>query len=172
MRKVNQHRGLAAVGLFNPKSPDNFGGVMRACNCYDVSLMVAQGIRFTHGLSRLTTDTTDAWKTVPVVKTDDLMESVPVGAVPVAIEFVETAIALPDYVHPQRAFYIFGPEDGSISKEIMDRCRDVVYVPTQHCMNLAATVNVVLYDRLAKQIAKETRAPVIPFPEKAALAAG
>ncbi len=26
----------------------------------------------------------------------------------------------------------------------------VVYVPTRHCMNLAATVNVVLYDRLSK----------------------
>jgi tRNA(Leu) C34 or U34 (ribose-2'-O)-methylase TrmL len=26
----------------------------------------------------------------------------------------------------------------------------VVYVPTQGCMNLAASVNVILYDRLAK----------------------
>jgi tRNA(Leu) C34 or U34 (ribose-2'-O)-methylase TrmL len=28
----------------------------------------------------------------------------------------------------------------------------VVYVPTIGCMNLAATVNVVLYDRLAKEL--------------------
>ncbi|MBU0538004.1 MAG: 23S rRNA methyltransferase, partial [Gammaproteobacteria bacterium] len=26
----------------------------------------------------------------------------------------------------------------------------IVYIPTKGCMNLAATVNVVLYDRLAK----------------------
>ena len=34
--------------------------------------------------------------------------------------------------------------------KITDWCRDVVYIPTDKCMNLAATVNVVLYDRLAK----------------------
>jgi len=28
----------------------------------------------------------------------------------------------------------------------------VVYIPTVGCMNLAATVNVVLYDRLAKAL--------------------
>ena len=46
--------------------------------------------------------------------------------------------------------YIFGPEDGSISQALIDFADDVVYVPTIGCMNLAATVNVVLYDRLAK----------------------
>lgn len=53
-------------------------------------------------------------------------------------------------LHPDRALYIFGPEDGSLDKEIRDWCEDVVYIPTTGCMNLAATVNVVLYDRMAK----------------------
>lgn len=56
----------------------------------------------------------------------------------------------PEYTHPDRALYIFGPEDGSLDKEIRDWCEDVIYIPTTGCMNLAATVNVVLYDRLAK----------------------
>jgi tRNA(Leu) C34 or U34 (ribose-2'-O)-methylase TrmL len=47
-------------------------------------------------------------------------------------------------------FNIFGPEDGTISQDVIDRADAVVYVPTNGCMNLAATVNVVLYDRLAK----------------------
>lgn len=62
----------------------------------------------------------------------------------------ERARPLPEYTHPDRALYIFGPEDGSLDKEIRDWCEDVVYIPTTGCMNLAATVNVVLYDRLAK----------------------
>ncbi|TOK02114.1 hypothetical protein CGI27_01360, partial [Vibrio parahaemolyticus] len=33
-----------------------------------------------------------------------------------------------------------------------DAYHHVVYVPTHGCMNLAATVNVVLYDRLAKSL--------------------
>lgn len=55
-----------------------------------------------------------------------------------------------DDAQRDRALYIFGPEDGSLDKEIRDWCEDVVYIPTTGCMNLAATVNVVLYDRLAK----------------------
>jgi hypothetical protein len=72
--------------------------------------------------------------------------------VPVAIELIEGAIALPEYRHPRRAFYIFGSEDGSLKKTqaIRSWCKDIVYIPTTGCMNLAATVNVVLYDRLCK----------------------
>ena len=73
------------------------------------------------------------------------------GCIPVAVELVEGARPLPEYTHPDRALYIFGPEDGSLQQEILDWCgAEVVYIPTQGCMNLAATVNVVLYDRLAK----------------------
>jgi tRNA(Leu) C34 or U34 (ribose-2'-O)-methylase TrmL len=57
---------------------------------------------------------------------------------------------LPGYKHPERALYIFGPEDGTLGHDVLDWCRDVVYVPTNGCMNLAATVNVVLYDRMTK----------------------
>lgn len=62
----------------------------------------------------------------------------------------EGAIPLPDYQHPDNAVCVFGPEDGTISQAIIDRVDAVVYVPTVDCMNLAASVNVVLYDRLAK----------------------
>ncbi len=41
-------------------------------------------------------------------------------------------------------------ETGNCGKRILDRCRDRVMVPTKFCMNLAATVNVILYDRMAK----------------------
>ncbi|MCK4674412.1 MAG: hypothetical protein KAT61_00735, partial [Gammaproteobacteria bacterium] len=68
----------------------------------------------------------------------------------ICVEFAENAIALPEYRHPHDALYIFGPEDGTINQNIIDRADAVVYVPTVGCMNLAATVNVVLYDRLAK----------------------
>ena len=66
------------------------------------------------------------------------------------IEFAENAILLPEYQHPKNALYIFGPEDSTISQQLIDRADDVVYIPTVSCMNLSATVSVVLYDRLAK----------------------
>lgn len=51
---------------------------------------------------------------------------------------------------PARAFYVFGPEDGTLGSDILSWCPQRLMVPTRTCMNLAATVNVVLYDRLAK----------------------
>ena len=63
---------------------------------------------------------------------------------------MEGATPLPHFIHPPQAVYIFGPEDGTIKQQVIDYADDVVYVPTVGCMNLAASVNVLLYDRLAK----------------------
>ncbi|WP_338155299.1 TrmH family RNA methyltransferase [Vibrio metschnikovii] len=51
-----------------------------------------------------------------------------------------------------QAIYLFGPEDGSLPQEVIDKAHHVVYIPTHGCMNLAATVNVVMYDRLTKTL--------------------
>lgn len=139
-------RGFAAIGLYAPKTESNVGGALRAAGCYGASMIALQGHRY----RRLATDTMAAARSIPLVH-GDLLELIPFECVPVAIEICKGAKSLPSYTHPERAFYVFGPEDGSIPQEIVGRCRDVVQVPTRQCMNLAATVNVVLYDRLSKQ---------------------
>jgi len=139
-------RGVCSIGLWNPKNYLNVGSVLRAASCYDADLIAIQGRRF----KVAATDTTKGFLHKPLIETDDLFEVIPYGSVPVAIEFISSARSLPTYTHPPRAFYIFGPEDSSLSKSVLDRCRDVVYVPTEYCMNLAATVNVLLYDRATK----------------------
>lgn len=146
MRKL-PHRGFASIGLYNPKTNENVGAVLRAAMCYEAALVVIQGQRYTH--SR--TDTMSGYKHIPLQTTEDLMESIPFSATPVAIEFIESATPLPHFTHPDSAFYIFGPEDGSIPKHMLDRCKHKVFVPTAFCMNLAACVNVLLYDRLMKR---------------------
>ncbi len=89
---------------------------------------------------------------MPVIHSVDSLKSViPFGCVPVAVDLVPGATPLPEYSHPESAFYIFGPEDGTLGEQVLGWCRDRVFVPTKHCMNLAATVNVVLYDRQTKR---------------------
>lgn len=78
---------------------------------------------------------------------EDTFRSEFMGATPVAIEFVKGAPSLFEFEHPKHAYYIFGPEDGSLPKRLQ---KNVVYIPTTYCLNLAATVNIVLYDRAAK----------------------
>jgi tRNA(Leu) C34 or U34 (ribose-2'-O)-methylase TrmL len=54
---------------------------------------------------------------------------------------------LETYTHPERAFYIFGPEDGSLKDDILSRCKDKIYISTKFCLNLAMAVGTILYDR-------------------------
>jgi tRNA(Leu) C34 or U34 (ribose-2'-O)-methylase TrmL len=145
-------RGFAAIGLVRPKDRSNLGSVLRAAACYDASLVAFQAPRYGDGdLRRAITDTTKAWRHIPTLNGDDIMDLMPVGSVPVAVDLVPGAVSLCDFKHPQSAFYIFGPEDGTLGASVTDRCAHKVMIPTAYCMNLAATVNVVLYDRLAKR---------------------
>lgn len=140
---------FSCIGLVNPKSPENVGSVLRAAGCYGASSIFYTGTRY-YRASRYVTDTKKMHLRIPTLGVDDLRTALPKGAVPVAIELAKNAQSLPLYHHPEKAFYIFGPEDGSIDKSLLSWCQDVVYIPTNGCMNLAATVNVVLYDRLLK----------------------
>lgn len=140
-------RGYAAIGLHQPKTPVNVGSALRAAGCYGAALVATSGRRY----RRAPTDTTNIYRHLPLIQCDDLHDVIPFDCVPVAVDLIPGAVSLMDYKHPERAFYVFGPEDGTLGREILRWCRDVVYVPTNGCMNLAATVNVVLYDRASKQ---------------------
>lgn len=140
-------RGYSAIGLHNPKTPANVGSVLRAAHCYDAALIAHTGNRY----RKAPTDTMHAYRHIPLIMVDDLFSVIPYDCVPVAVDLLDDARDLTKYTHPERAFYIFGPEDGTLGKHITERCRDRIFVPTRHCMNLAACVNVILYDRMAKR---------------------
>lgn len=147
-REWPYQRGYAAIGLYHPKDKANVGGAMRAAYAYGAQMLAVEGAR--NDSVRHATNTPAAWKHMPTFVTDDLRALIPFDCVPVAVDLVDGAIPLPSYQHPARAFYIFGPEDGTLGKRVLDWCPHRVMVPTRMCMNLAATVNVILYDRISK----------------------
>ena len=142
-----------SIGLINPKSPDNVGAVLRAAANYRVDKVFYTGDRYPRALERKarTVDMSrKVSKDVLLSATQCLTDIVTDNMKIVCIEFAINAIPLPEYQHPDNALYIFGPEDGSIGQDIIDQADAVVYVPTVGCMNLSASVNIVLYDRMAK----------------------
>lgn len=143
-------RGFAAIGLHRPKDPANIGGVLRAAHCFGAGLVVISGERISGNDIRTATNVTCAERHLPVQR-GELCDHIPFGAVPVAVDLVPGAVSLPNFVHPNSAFYIFGPEDGTLGKSILDWCQHRVMIPTAFCLNLAMTVNVILYDRMAKR---------------------
>lgn len=159
-QSVQADLAKVTVALTNPKSPSNVGAVMRAAGCYQVDQVLFTGKRYAmaakHGSKKLATDTKKASRIIPLTHVEGFenvkqsLANIPNTAKIVCVDLVEGATPLPHFHHPEHAIYVFGPEDGTISQHVIDAADEVVYVPTIGCMNLAASVNVLLYDRLAK----------------------
>lgn len=147
--------GFTAVALHRPSRPENIGGVMRAADVYGVELVVLGGGELPPEPLGHPTDTTQAWRRILVVFADRVLDALPDEYVPVAVERVVEATPLPQFEHPERAMYLFGPENGSLDETMLERCAHVVSIPGHECSNLAASVNVVLYDRIAKRWERE-----------------
>lgn len=140
-------RGYSAVACVGMKCPPNFGSVLRAAHCFDASLVILEAPRFNNAAS----NTTKAHRHIPLI-VGNIADSRPYDCEMVVVEIVEGASSLPTFKHPERALYVFGPEDGSVPKRILDKAQHIVSIPSSFCLNIAATVNVVLYDRAAKRI--------------------
>ena len=140
-------RSFSCIGLDNPKTDINVGSVLRAAGVFECDMVAISGHRY----GRAPTDTMKHYRHLPLLQVDDLHDVIPYDCVPVAVELTKTARPLTTYTHPERAFYVFGAEDATLGNRVLSWCRDVVYIPTNGCLNLAACVNVVLYDRLCKK---------------------
>jgi tRNA(Leu) C34 or U34 (ribose-2'-O)-methylase TrmL len=138
-----------SIGLVNPKSPTNVGAVLRAAGCFQADAVFYTGERYDRA-ERFHTDTQNRSLAIPLQRVNDLVSDAPESAKIICVDLVDGAIALTEFEHPEEAIYIFGPEDGTISQAVIDQADAVVYIPANGCLNLAATVNVVLYDRMSK----------------------
>ena len=143
-------RGYFAVGLTRPKTDYNIASVIRAAACFQAAAVVLEAERANY---RTPMDPTIGWKKLPVFRTNDMTTHIPAGAVPVAVDLVDGAVPLPSFEHPELAFYVFGPEDGTLGERHLSFCPKRVMIPCRPktCLNLAAAVDIVLYDRMVKR---------------------
>ena len=152
-----------AVLLINPKTPYNVGSVIRACSIFDVPWLRWTGDRVTRarnmqglGSAKPRLPREERMKDYLGVdwQADEhaLDDFIAAGLTPVCVEVREAAERLDEFVHPERAVYIFGPEDGSVPKGVRTVCHRFVRIRTANRtpLNLAAAVNVVLHDRYIK----------------------
>lgn len=153
---------MPAVLLINPKYPHNVGGALRACAAFGIPEMHWYGTRVqlndprVKKQSRLPREERMRGYNENVNFGPDQLEQ---GIrrrfpeyIPVAIEVRNDFESMVHFEHPENALYVFGPEDGSIGSRWLSECHRHVYVPTAFCLNLAACVNVVLWDRYSKRI--------------------
>ena len=136
-----------AVMLDNPKTGANVGSVIRSMACYGAELLITTGKRkrWKYGDTRATA----CGRHVPWIHAMGRMDSIPPCHVPVAVELTDEAVSLQEYEHPCNALYVFGAEDATLGREVLECCRDVVYIPCG-CLNLSHAVTAVLHDRRMK----------------------
>lgn len=135
--------------LDRPKRIANLAAAVRAAACFGAHQVAYTGERIKF-LDRLPRELRNPRYEVDWYHEDWLV--LDKSLVPVAVEFDREFQDLTSFNHPGNSIYIFGPEDGRISPGLLRQCHEFVTIPTFHCMNLAAAVNVVLYDRMLKEL--------------------
>jgi tRNA(Leu) C34 or U34 (ribose-2'-O)-methylase TrmL len=142
-----------AVLLDDPKYAHNVGMAFRACACLGVSQLWYTGTRARdvwremRRLPREERMPRYAARTELIAAEGRWLSSFPPGTVPVAVEVSDTAEDLTWFEHPLHAVYVFGPEDGSLSKGTRSACHRFLTLPSDGPLNLAVAVGAVLMHR-------------------------
>ncbi|MCT6962799.1 hypothetical protein M1742_25005, partial [Salmonella enterica subsp. enterica serovar Typhimurium] len=75
------NKRYSCIGLYNPKSPENVGSVMRAAGCYGVASVFYTGKRYERARDFIT-DTKKVHHDIPLIGIDDLRKILPLGCIP------------------------------------------------------------------------------------------
>jgi tRNA(Leu) C34 or U34 (ribose-2'-O)-methylase TrmL len=154
--------------LVDPKYLHNIAAAIRAASCFDVTRLVWTGSRVDLNLlDRLPREERmKGYKDVVWThdKQDKPFNLFVADITPVCVELLEKSEPLTTFVHPANAVYVFGPEDGGVPQVIRRFCHRFVHIQANHCLNLAAAVNVVLHDRKAK-LQLSGQLPILPTGE-------
>lgn len=155
---------VPAVILNRVKYPHNLAAAIRACSCFGVDSLVWTGSRFSFadGERLPREERMKGYAHVNFFEHERPFDLLPDGVTPVCVELVPHAEPLTHFEHPERAAYVFGPEDGSVSQAFRGLCHRFVYIPSQHCLNLSAAMNVVLADRAMKRQRADMEAIISP----------
>ncbi len=142
-------RGYFAIGAERTSKALNLGNLMRSAHGFGASFTFTIGA--TYKALEARADTSKGQDHLPHYNWDGLDGMrLPLQCQLVGIELTADAIDLPSFRHPTRAAYVLGPERGSLSEPLLERCDFVVKIPTKFCVNVAIAGAIVMYDRVAQ----------------------
>ena len=140
-------RGYFAIGVERISKQMNVGNLMRSAHAFGASFVFTIGAEYRAAEAR--SDTSKAHAHLPLYDWAGVEDMrLPKGCRLVGVELLDEAIDLPSFRHPLQAAYVMGPERGSLSRALTERCDYVVKIPTAFCVNVAMAGAIVMYDRV------------------------
>jgi len=140
-------KGYFAIGAERMSKALNLGNLMRSAHGFGASFTFTIGA--TYQALEARADTSKGQSHLPHYNWSAVESmALPAGCRLVGVELIEGAIDLPSFRHPLRAAYVLGPEAGSLSPALLERCDYVVRIPTSFCINVAMAGAIVMYDRV------------------------
>ncbi len=155
-KEIFNENDTPSIVLYNPKYPHNVGGTVRAASNFGAKIVMFTGHRVSlepngkKGYRLPREERMRDYEDIVLINDDYPLNRFKGKITPVAVELRQNAESLPYFDHPSNPLYIFGPEDGNLPQVILMHCHRFIVIPSKHCLNLAAAVNVVLYDRISK----------------------
>lgn len=140
-------RGYFGIGVEGISKAYNLGAMLRTAHAFGASF--AYTVDAFHKSSEARrTDTSGSQNHLPFYEWDTPSDLIlPKNCQLVGVELVDDSIDLPSFRHPLNCAYILGPEQGSLSQDIQDRCDFIVKIPTKFCINVSLAAALTLYDR-------------------------
>lgn len=140
-------RGYFAIGVERISKQMNLGNLMRSGHAFGASFAFTIGAHYKALEAK--SDTSKSFAHMPLYN----WENVDAMALPqdcrlVGIELLDEAVDLPSFRHPLKAAYVLGPERGSLSEPLVEKCDYVIKIPTAFCINVAMAGAIVMYDRV------------------------
>jgi len=142
--------GYFGIGVYQVKRSQNVGMLWRSAYQLGAAFLFTTGTRY----KPQSDDVFKSWRHVPLFRYDTFEQMVDAAAYSCMLVGVEIGgESLPDFVHPTRAVYLLGAEDGGLPNEIAAQCHRVISIPAVRLAsyNVAVAGTLVMYDRMVKR---------------------
>ena len=154
-------RGYFGIGVERISKIWNVGNLFRSAHSFGASFVFTIDAKYKRNIGTKS-DTSDTLGQLPFFSFPNIDNLIlPGNSSLIGIEIAENAIELPSFYHPSCATYVMGPERGSLSKELIEKCDHVVRIPAKFCLNVGIAGAIVMYDRL-KSIGRFSAKPTRP----------
>lgn len=145
---VRDTRGYFGIGVEGISKEQNVGTIARSAHSFGANFFFTIAPEVDVELMRVS-DTSDAFDHVPYYEyASPAALELPDKCALVGVELLDGAIELPSFRHPTRAAYVLGPEMGSLSPALVERCDHIIQIPMKFCVNVGVAGALVMYDRL------------------------